>query len=362
MNASNRVAALRNRFEDDGPSAVIITDPMNIAYLTGFERVFDTEDAHAAIVLPDALRLYTDDRYAAALRDAAEGTSWEVISVRDNLYVNLCRDLTEMGVESIALESSMPHGRFRFISREFGGNVQSVDQFVEDIRQVKDDEEIRRIEASQQLTDAAFDHILGFVRVGATEWDVALELEYFMRRNGSDGVAFPPIVASGPNSALPHAKVTHRAIGTGEFVKMDFGARVDGYCADMTRTVVVGTASERHREIYDAVLRANLAGIASVRAGRAGSAIDAAAREVITKAGFGELFGHGLGHGLGMEVHEAPTVGPRGKKSVLQNSVITIEPGVYEPGFGGVRIEDLVVVESERGRVLTRSPKDLMEV
>ena len=362
MNASARVVALRGQFEEDGPTAFVITDPVNIAYLTGFEGVFDGEDAHVVVVTRETTVIYTDMRYAEALSRAAADTSWEVVAVRENLYITMCAELTAAGIGSIALETSAPHGRFRFISREFRGNVEAIDQWVEEIRQVKDDEEIHRIEAAQELTDRAFDYILDHVRPGAAERDVALELEFFMRREGSEGVAFAPIVASGPNSALPHAKVTGRAIETGDFVKLDFGARVDGYCADMTRTVVVGCASDRQREIHRVVLAANLAGIEAVRGGVQGSSIDAAARAVIDSAGFGEQFGHGLGHGVGMEVHELPSVSARGTKSVRVGSVITIEPGVYVPGFGGVRIEDLVVVEHNGSRVLTRSPKDLIEL
>jgi Xaa-Pro aminopeptidase len=200
------------------------------------------------------------------------------------------------------------------------------------------------------------------VRAGVTERHIALELEFFMRREGSEGVAFDPIVASGPNSALPHAKVTDRVLATGDFVKMDFGARIGGYCADMTRTVIIGTASTRQVEIYEAVLSANLAGIEAVEAGRPGRSIDATARAVIESAGMGSLFGHGLGHGVGREVHELPGVGPRSSKAVPLGSVITIEPGVYVEGFGGVRIEDLIVVERSGARVLSRSPKNLIEL
>jgi Xaa-Pro aminopeptidase len=183
-----------------------------------------------------------------------------------------------------------------------------------------------------------------------------------MRRRGSEGVAFPPIVASGPNSALPHASPGPRTLGGGDFVVLDFGARVDGYCADMTRTVVIGKASDRQREIYNVVLAANATGAAAVRAGIPGREIDAAAREIVVAAGYGEDFGHGLGHGVGLEVHELPGVGPRSEDLVPLGSVITIEPGIYVPEYGGVRIEDLVVVEAEGSRVLTRSTKDLIEL
>ena len=362
MNVERRLSELRVRLEGSELDAVLISDPVNIAYLTGFEGVFDREDAHAAVITADAAWLHTDSRYFEAARTAAVGGPWDVRLLAQNLYVTECAALIEAGIGSLAMESSVPYGRFRFMSRQFDGIVEGVDNWVEEIRQVKEAVEIERIASAQALTDQAFEYILDLIRPGTAERDIALLLECFMRREGSEGVAFDAIVASGPNSALPHAKVTSREIASGDFVKLDFGARVGGYCADMTRTVVVGPASERQREMYDAVLSANAAGIGAVKAGIPGKEIDAAARDVLTERGFGESFGHGLGHGVGLEVHELPSIGPRGEKSVLAGSVVTIEPGVYLPGFGGVRIEDLVVVEETGARVLTRSTKDLIEL
>ena len=360
MRAAARLGALRLRLAEEQIPAIVVTDIANVAYLTAFEHVFDTEPAHAAVVTADLSVLYTDSRYAEAARKAAEGTSWEIRVPRENLYITLCADLSEAGVGALALETSVPFGRFRFISEQFKGNVEPVDQWVEELRQVKESDEIERIEAAQALTDAAFTHLLSVLRPGMTEREIALELEVHMRRNGSDGVAFAPIVAAGENSAKPHAQVSDRAIAHGDFVVLDFGARVDGYCADMTRTVLVGEPTDRHREIYDIVRAANAAGAAAVRPGLPGKDIDAAARAVIDGAGYGEYFGHGLGHGVGLEVHELPGVGARASKSVLEGSVITIEPGIYIPGFGGVRIEDLAVVGSDGCRVLTTSTKDLV--
>lgn len=362
MNLALRIESLRRRIEAEGLAGALISNPTNVAYITGFDGVFDGEDAHAAVVSPRELLLYSDGRYAEALNAAAAGGPWEVRIPERNIYVTLCQDMVDIGVDSLAVESSIPYGRFRFVSERFEGNVIAADQWVEEIRCVKDSGEIERIEAAQAISDAAFTHILPFLVPGASERDIALELETFMRRNGSDGVAFPAIVASGPNSALPHARATYRQIEADEFVKLDFGARVQGYCSDMTRTVVVGRATERHREVYSAVLAANLAGIAAAKAGVSGASVDEASRAVLTGLGFGEHFVHGVGHGVGLAVHELPPVGPRGTKSIPGGSVITIEPGVYIPGFGGVRIEDLVFVEDSGARVLTRSTKDLIEL
>ncbi|MDZ4169128.1 MAG: aminopeptidase P family protein [Coriobacteriia bacterium] len=359
--SQGRIRSVRTRLADSGADAFVVTDPVNIAYLTGFSGVFDGEDAHAVVVDAESTRIYTDSRYFEVMSGAADGTCWDVIKVRENLYLTLCTDLVASGVGTLTLESSVAYGRFRFISERFGGAVEVVDGWVEEVRQVKEPGEVARIAAAAALADRTFDFILPRLVVGAVERDIALDLEVFMRREGSEGVAFPPIVASGPNSALPHARVTRRAFEAGDFVKLDFGACVDGYCSDMTRTVVVGCASQRQREIYAAVLAANLAGIDAVRPDVPGNVIDAAARALIASHGFGELFGHGLGHGVGREVHELPNVGPRATRSVLCGSVITIEPGVYVEGYGGVRIEDLVVVEDAGARLLSHSTKDLIE-
>jgi Xaa-Pro aminopeptidase len=244
----------------------------------------------------------------------------------------------------------------------FGGEVVPASGWVEGARCVKDAEEIELIAQAQALADAAFADILGSIRAGRTEREVALELEYAMRRAGSDGVAFPLIVASGPNSALPHAGVTDRVIERGDFVKLDFGARVGGYRSDMTRTVVVGAASPRHRQIYEGVRLANEAGIDAVAAGRTGIEVDAEARAVLDRLGIEGAFRHGLGHGVGLDVHEGPSLSPKGERALESGMVVTVEPGVYVPGFGGVRIEDLVVVEAGGCRVLSTAPKELIEL
>jgi len=363
MNAERRLAALRRRLSDEQEGAAfLVTLPVNMRYLTGFEGLFDEGIAAACLVTSDIARFYTDFRYAEAANAAAEGTPWAVHIQKESMYVEVCQELLADGMQTLVIEDSVPFGRFKFLSEQFTGRVTVVSQWIEELRQIKEKAEVEAISRAAALTDAAFDHILGVVAPGMREIDVAIELEGFMRRSGSEGLAFDSIVASGPNSARPHAGVTDRVIGPGEFLKLDFGARVDGYCSDMTRTVVVGAASDRHRAVYEAVLEANLAAIAGARAGMAGSEIDAVARTLLTAKGYGENFGHGLGHGVGLAVHELPSVGRMSRPPVRSGSVITIEPGVYLPGFGGVRIEDLVVVEDGGVRLLSHSSKDLIEL
>lgn len=347
----------------EGIDAFLISEPVNIAYLTCFDGVFDGEDAHLVVVTEERATLYTDTRYFEAAIGAAEGSVWQIVLAKNGLYGDACDVLDGGEVPGrIGVESSVAYSRFKSLSDRWNDRLCPMDDVVEEIREVKDADEISRIAAAQELTDLAFTYIVERIRVGVTETEIALDLEFFMRRQGSQGVAFSSIVASGPNSAFPHASVTTRACTEGDFVKLDFGAKVDGYCADMTRTVVLGAASEVQRRIYQAVLEANHAGIGAVADGVAARAVDAAARAVITDCGYGELFGHGLGHGVGRQVHELPSVGPRAQRILKADSVITIEPGIYMPGLGGVRIEDLIVVGHGGAEVLTRSPKQLLEI
>jgi Xaa-Pro aminopeptidase len=360
--AGHRTDRLRAKLAAEHVDAVALTSVPNIAYCTGFLGVFDDEPAHVAVVGAAGAVLYTDSRYFDALTTAAKGSEWQVRLVKESLTEIVARELDEAGATSVALETSQPYDRYQAFATALAATVVPASGWVEELRAVKDAGEIASHEAAQALTDRAFDHILGTLRPGVAEARIALDLEYFMRSEGSEGVAFAPIIASGPNSALPHATPGSRELQQGDFVVLDFGARLGGYRADMTRTVVIGSASERHREIYSAVLAANAAGTEAVRAGLTGREIDAAARAVIAERGFAEHFGHGLGHGVGLEIHEQPGVGPRSEGVVPLGAVITIEPGIYIPGFGGVRIEDLVVVEEAGARVLTRSPKELLEL
>lgn len=362
MIADRRLSAIRLQLAQRSLPALVVTTISNVRYVTGFEDVFDDEANVALLITSDIARVYTDFRYAEAVQAAAVGTPWAVYVPKESLYVQLCTDAAEHGIALVALESSIPYGRFRFVSEQFEGRVEVVDAWIEEIRQVKEAAEVTRIAAAAELTDRALEHARSLLAPGVRECDIALAIEVFIRENGGQGVAFEPIVASGPNSSRPHARITDRAFETGDFVTIDLGARFRGYCADLTRTFVLGTASDRQRDLYDAVLTANEAGIQAARAGMRGMDIDRVARDVLGQRGLGDAFGHGLGHGVGVDVHELPSVGPRGREAVLAGSVVTIEPGAYVEGFGGVRIEDLVVIEEGGCRVLSAAPKALTEI
>lgn len=362
MRVDERLRALRRALADDEAPAVLVTSVSNLRYLTAFEGVIDPGINAACLVTGDSARFYTDHRYAEAAAAAATGTSWEVRVQREDLYVEICEDLAADGIEALLVESAMSYGRFTFISEHLRGAVRAVDHYVEGLRQVKEPEEIERIATAAAITDAAFEHMLGFIRPGLAEREIAFELEYHMRRNGSDGLAFDIIAAAGPNAARPHAVPGDRMLAAGDLLILDFGAKYADYRSDMTRTVVLGRATDEQRRLYDAVHAANAAGLAAVRSGVPCVDVDGAARAVLEAAGLGELFTHGLGHGVGLDIHEMPTVGRKSHESLRVGMVVTVEPGVYVEGFGGVRIEDLVVVEEAGYRLLSHAPKQLIEI
>jgi len=362
VNADRRLAEVRRRIAASDIDSFLANDASNVRYLTGFEQVFDTESASVVVVSAAHAWVYVDSRYHEAALEAARGTPWKVCGPFSDVWRAAVADIASNGAVTLGLESTVEHRRFASVSAEHAGEVVATEDVVEEIRAVKEDREVERITAAAAIGDAAFVHVLERIAAGVTERDIALELEVFMRRNGAEGVAFPPIVAGGPNSSKPHATCSERRFEFGDLIVLDFGARVDGYCSDMTRTVVLGRASEEQQSIYQVVFEANLAGLNALKAGRTGAEVDRAARELIAARGFGDRFGHGLGHGVGLKVHEAPRLGPTGMSVLAAGCVATIEPGVYVPGMGGVRIEDLAVVGETGCRVLTHASKDLVEL
>lgn len=338
--------------------AVLITGQANRFYLSGFQGT-----AGMLLVTREAAWLVTDFRYAEAAREQAPDFQVVQHGGRDQLKV-LGRLLAEAGVARLAFEPGhVSYHQFQ----EFAGAWPGVELIpfeglVEALRKVKDPDEIEHCRRAMELAEAAFEAVLAEIRPGRRERDLALDLEFAMRRRGADAAAFDFIVASGPRSALPHGYASDRVIEAGDIVTIDFGARYRGYHSDITRTVVVGgPADAKVREVYEAVRAAQAAGMAAVRAGVSAAAVDKAARDIITAAGYGEHFGHGTGHGIGLEVHEYPRLGPGRDGDVLEaGMLVTIEPGIYLPGWGGVRIEDTVLVTEDGCRSLCRTTKELL--
>lgn len=364
-----RIERVRELMDERGYDAVIIRDEANLRWLTGAEGVFDYtgELPHAAFITASNTFLHTDSRYYNSFiehlpadspwvldmegigiprwaAERARDAKCRVVAVEDTMELSFYDGLVR-GLEDLSIGALLPqmHGDLRLM------------------RAVKDEEEIALMKRAQAITDAAFAHMLEFIRPGLTEKQIKLELENFMFENGADGLAFGSIVAAGPNAANPHAIPSDRPVQKGEFVLMDYGARYHDYDSDMTRTVAVGEPSAKMREIYDLVQRTHEECAKAVYACVDGNEIHELSRKIIGDAGYGEYYGHGLGHGVGIDIHELPNFG-RTHNTVGEGSVVTIEPGVYLPGEFGVRLEDYGLVTAQGFVPFTQSPHDLQVI
>ena len=354
-----RIAALVDGLSAAHLDGLLLTGLSNIRYLTGFSG-----SSALLVVTPRDVVLITDFRYQTQVADEV-GDLARVAIEASSLWTGLWQQLASLpSVKVLGFETAhIPHRDFQRLV-EAGSRWQwrpTVD-LVETLRERKDASEIERVEEAAGVATRALSRTLPAVRTGLTELEVAGVLEKALRDEGSEGFPFPSIVASGPRSALPHARSSSRAIEEGDFLLMDFGAEVGGYCSDVTRTVVVGKASDEHRAVYEVVRVANERATSGVRAGMTGRDADAIARQYIERAGYGDQFGHSLGHGIGLEVHEAPRLARTAEGALPEGAIVTIEPGVYRPGWGGVRIEDDVVLSATGPRILTQFPRELMEL
>lgn len=345
-----RLSQLRERLP--AGSAALIGDLIDVRWLTGLEA-----SNAAALVTADAAWLLTDFRYRTAageLTGDGTGLTLEIVTAVIQRGAELAR---EAGAERLLVaREKTTLADDATIAEALGGAVERVAgaRLIAELRAVKSSDELERIAAAQALADAAFQEVvLERGIVGRTEREVALDLEVAMRRLGADAVSFDPIVAAGAHGALPHAHPRHEPIPAGELVVVDWGARLDGYCSDCTRTVATGPVDDYREEVHALVRAAQDVALAAIAPGADAKGIDALARELITQAGHGEHFGHGLGHGVGLEVHEGPTLSPRSAGTLAAGNVVTVEPGIYLPGEFGVRVEELVVVAEDGPRVLT---------
>ncbi len=356
MDHQLRRRALAARLEDLSVDALLVTKLLHTRYLTGF-----TGSNGQVLVRPDDALFLTDGRYT-------EQSRREVPDLERHTYVNPLREelpgllggIRRLGFEA---EDVTVAGRDR-LADALGDDVELVatTDVIEPLRAVKDDDERAAIRAAQAITDAAFDAILDRFSIGVTEQQIARQLETLMMDEGADGLAFDSIVAFGENAAEPHHEPTHRMLEEGDIIKLDFGALAAGYHADMTRTVAFGSPSAELRKVHDIVRASQQAGIDAVRAGVTGADVDAVSRQVIEDAGYGDAFVHSLGHGVGLEIHEAPSLGRKQDEPLPAGAVVTVEPGIYLPGVGGVRIEDMVEVNDEGCVVVGASNRDLIEV
>ena len=361
LNIPPRLGRLRERLAREELGALLVTKLANVRYLTGF-----TGSAAMLLVAADHALFVTDGRYTEQSKEqlGAAGVDTDVrieigltAAAQSAALAKMVDPGSRLGLE----DHSVTWADQRGFEETFDGvELVAAGALVEELRRVKDRGEVDRVRAACAIADDAFQSLFGRLAGGITERQFALELEFAMRERGASGNSFDPIIAAGPNGAKPHARPSDRVIGRNELVVCDFGCIVDGYCSDMTRTVSVGDPGTDARHLYSVVLESQQAGRARVAADVACSDIDRASRDVIAEAGWADAFSHSTGHGVGLEIHEAPRVAATGRDTLLVGDVVTVEPGVYLPGIGGVRIEDTVVVTATGSEPLTLTSKDLV--
>lgn len=348
----DRIDRLLEKLHDN--EAVFISSYPNMFYYSGFT----SEDAYL-FISHNKKYIITDSRYLIQAKEQAK--DFEVIDIK-NGFEKIFFEANEkyIGFEDCYM-NVREYKKLRTKLAEYQDFVE-MQKIINEPRMIKSSDEIKKIAEAEKIGDEAFSYILDRIKEGRSEREIALEIEFFMKKQGATALSFDTIAASGKRSAMPHGIATDRIIENGDFLTLDFGCIFEGYCSDMTRTVVVGKATDKQREIYNVVLSAQTAAINKIQAGLKCSEIDKVARDIITDAGYGENFGHSLGHSVGIEIHENPSFAPSCHEILKNGHVVTVEPGIYIEDFGGVRIEDLIAVENGSARNLTFSPKDLIEL
>lgn len=345
--------------QEQGLDAILVASPENMRYLSGFRG------GTGYLFLSKKRKvLLTDSRYTIQAEKESPAFQVVTISAEESYVWWINRLVREEEVTALGFEDRvMTYENVENLRQEVCEPVfKPLGQALDELRQIKSAEELARIQKAEEIGDQAFAYILGRIRPGMTEVEIALELEVFMRENGAEGLSFDTIVASGIHSAMPHAIPGQKKVAFGEFITMDFGCIYEGYCSDMTRTIVLGKATDRQKELYEIVLEAQECALEGIRPGVTGKWVDGLARDRIVKAGYGAYFGHGLGHSLGLYIHEEPRLSPKEERVLKAGMVETVEPGIYLPGVGGVRIEDLVEITPKGYSNYTKSPKHLIQL
>lgn len=349
-----KLERIRNEFGQLGIQALLITSPYNRRYIANF-----TGTTGVVLITEEDAYFITDFRYIEQAKRQAVG--YGIIQHSGSIPKEVVRICNEKGINKLGFEEDdVTYALYQAYVSEFKGTLVPVSGVIEKLRLIKTEEEIKIIKVACDIADAAFKHILEFIRPGITELDVSNELEFFMRKCGATSSSFDTIVASGLNSALPHGVASNKVIEKGDMVTLDYGAYYDGYVSDITRTVAVGDPGEQLKKIYDIVLQAQLKGMEEIRPGMTGKEADAITRDYITEHGHGDDFGHSTGHGIGLEIHEGPTLSKNSEVLLKSGMVVTCEPGIYVPGLGGVRIEDDLVITEHGNEALTHSTKELI--
>lgn len=349
-----KLTRLREKFSEAGIDGILITNPFNRRYLTNF-----TGTAGIVLISSDNAQFITDFRYVEQAAKQCGG--FEIVQHSGAIADEIARQVTHLGVKKLGFEEEhLTYSTYKAYDKAIDAELVPVSGLVEKLRLIKTDAEIKILKEAADIADAAFKHILDFIRPGKTELEVANELEFFMRKAGAASSSFDTIVASGIRSALPHGVASDKVIERGDFVTLDFGAYYRGYVSDITRTVAVGEPDAKLKKIYEIVLEAQTRGLEGFKPGMTGKEADALTRDYITKQGYGEYFGHSTGHGIGLEIHEGPALSFRSDIVLEPGMVVTCEPGIYIPGLGGVRIEDDTRITLDHNEVLTHSAKELI--
>lgn len=354
-NLETRIKQIRNLLHQNSLDGILIEKPENRRYVAGF-----TGTTGSVLITRQEALFFTDFRYTVQAKQQCNGYKIIEISRTYPLTDALKElDLNRLGIE----EDYMTYGKYIDYKEKLTAiELVPLKGALIKLRSIKSQEEIELIQRAASIADDCFSHILSYIKPGMRELEIALEIEYFMKKRGASGLSFESIVASGQRSSLPHGVASDKIVEAGDLITLDFGCIFNGYCSDMTRSFVLGQATEKQKEIYHIVLEAQEAALKAVAPGIKGKELDQIARDIIKQKGYGEFFGHGLGHGVGLEIHELPHVNSLGEIDMEPGMVITIEPGIYIPEFGGVRIEDLVVVTESGFRVLSKSKKNLLEL
>lgn len=351
---SNRLEQLRKKLADSNATALLVTSPYNLRYLTGF-----TGTTGLAIITMEGAYFITDFRYIEQV--AKECIGYQVVENKGPLFEALASLVAEQEIDVLGFEADyMPVSTYKIISQLVDAPLVPISGMVEELREVKDESEMTIIKKACEIADDAFAHILTYIKAGMTEIQVANELDFHMRSLGATGVSFETIVASGVRSAMPHGVASNKVIEEGDMITLDFGCYYKGYVSDMTRTIALGDPGDELREIHQRVLEAQLKVTEAAKPGMTGVALDAVARDYFVSLGCGDAFGHSTGHGIGLEIHEGPNVSRVAEKAFVPGNIITNEPGLYYPGLGGCRIEDDLLVTETGVEVLTKSPKELI--
>ncbi|MDN7240493.1 aminopeptidase P family protein [Planococcus sp. N028] len=348
-----KLQKLRTEMENQQLEALLVTSHYNLRYVTNF-----TGSAGLALITQDKAWFITDFRYTE--QAAAQAAEFEVVQAKTNLLEEVADLVKEHKLGAIAFEQDyVTYATFVQYKEKLAAELKPVSGLIEKIRMIKSPEEISILKQAAKIADAAYEHICGFIRAGRTELEVSNELEFFMRQQGATSSSFDIIVASGLRSAMPHGVATDKVIEQGDMVTLDFGALYNGYISDITRTVAVGEPSEQLKEIYQIVLDSQVLGVEKIGPGMTGIQADAIARDYIKSKGYGEAFGHSTGHGIGLEVHEGPGLSSKSDTILEPGMAVTVEPGIYLPGVGGVRIEDDILITESGNERLTNSTKEL---